>query len=38
VREPGGGALLVEVTVLPPLEREGDVLTILIEAVLGQAR
>ncbi len=38
VREPGGGALLVQVGVLPPLEREGDVLTVLVEAVLGQAR
>ena len=38
VREPGGGALLVQVGVLPPLEGEGDVLPVLVEAVLGQAR
>jgi hypothetical protein len=37
VREPRRGALLVQVGVLPPLEGEGDVLPVLVEAVLGQA-
>ena len=38
VREPGTGLLLIHVGVLSPLEREGDVLAVLVEAVLGQAR